>query len=335
MTSTGADSPDVDENHEEHSDAPGIGGVRRWVLWLAGLAVALGAAAATAHGLYEVAVASRVPEPIAWLYPLITDGLALVAYGATARLSGSAARYAWAVVVLAAGLSGLAQAAFLAGDEEVLVAPSWLRFGVGAWPAVAAAVVAHLLYLLAESPSVDRPLSMPDPEPDRSEEREPTVDEPELMGGGAAPEWAALRSAPVAVQRTYTPAVQARVYSDPFTPPAIEAADPSPAVGGGRVAEEAEGERSAEEERSDREPDGGTEHQPVAVAGAVAPVRERAEAAARRHVDDHGALPTVSELQALAGVSRGTAAAALKALRERPELGPTNPAAPFIEITQP
>ena len=70
------------------------GRAARAVLWLPGLAVALGAAAATAHGLYEVALAAAVPSGIAWLYPLITDGLALVAYGATARLSGSAARYA-------------------------------------------------------------------------------------------------------------------------------------------------------------------------------------------------------------------------------------------------
>ena len=62
----------------------------RAVLWLPGLAVALGAAVATAHGLYEVALAAAVPAGIAWLYPLITDGLALVAYGATARLTGSA-----------------------------------------------------------------------------------------------------------------------------------------------------------------------------------------------------------------------------------------------------
>jgi hypothetical protein len=121
------------------------------VLWLPGLAVALGAAAATAHGLYEVALAAAVPSGIAWLYPLITDGLALVAYGATARLSGSAARYAWAVVVVAAGLSGLAQAAFLASGATLDASPV-LRFGIGAWPAVAAAVAAHLLYLLASPP---------------------------------------------------------------------------------------------------------------------------------------------------------------------------------------
>jgi hypothetical protein len=122
--------------------------VRAAVVWVPGLAVALGAAVATAHGLYEVALAARVPAGIAWLYPLITDGLALVAYAATTRLCGPAARYAWSVVVLAAGLSGLAQAALL-GSGTTMDAPTVLRYGVGAWPAVAAAIVAHLLYLLA------------------------------------------------------------------------------------------------------------------------------------------------------------------------------------------
>jgi hypothetical protein len=120
-----------------------------WVarcVWAAGLTVALGAAVATAHGLYEVVRAAGAPTPIAPLYPLITDGLALVAYAATARLNDAGRRYAWTIVVLAAGLSGLAQASFLAGG--VHSASAWLRFGVGAWPATAAAIVAHLLYLL-------------------------------------------------------------------------------------------------------------------------------------------------------------------------------------------
>src|SRR4051812_49696631 len=97
----------------------GHGRAVRAAIWLPGLAVALGAAAATAHGLFEVAVAARVPTGIAWLYPLMTDGLALVAYTATARLDGPARRYAWTVVVLAAGLSGLAQASYLAGDATL------------------------------------------------------------------------------------------------------------------------------------------------------------------------------------------------------------------------
>jgi len=119
----------------------------RWLIWTAGLIVAIGAAIATAHGLYRVALAATVPGPIAWLYPLITDGLALVAYASTTRLAAGGRRYAWAVVVLAAGLSGLAQASYLA--IGVATAPVQLRFGVGAWPAIAAAITAHLLYLLA------------------------------------------------------------------------------------------------------------------------------------------------------------------------------------------
>jgi len=82
--------------------------------------------AATAHGLYAVAVSATVPWQVACLYPLITDGLALVAYWATKELRASA--YPWLVVIVAAGLSGLAQAVNLAGLGE---SPTWLRFGVG------------------------------------------------------------------------------------------------------------------------------------------------------------------------------------------------------------
>jgi hypothetical protein len=126
-------------------------------VWTAGLAVAAGAGVATAHGLYQVAVAARVPTPIAWLYPLITDGLALVAYAATSRLHDGGRRYAAGIVVLAAGLSGLAQAIYLAGGIATSsVAPVGLRFGVGAWPAVAAALTAHLLHLIgAAAPAAD------------------------------------------------------------------------------------------------------------------------------------------------------------------------------------
>jgi hypothetical protein len=52
--------------------------------------------------------------------------------------------------VVAAGLSGIAQATWLAGGltASAAGAPAALRFGVGAWPAIAAAVCAHLLHLL-------------------------------------------------------------------------------------------------------------------------------------------------------------------------------------------
>jgi hypothetical protein len=119
------------------------------VTWIAALAVALAAGVATAHGLFEVAAASGVPRAVAWLYPLITDGLALVAYAATGRLHSTGRRYAATIVILAAGLSGLAQAVYLAGGITThATAPVGLRFGVGYWPAVAAAIAAHLLHLI-------------------------------------------------------------------------------------------------------------------------------------------------------------------------------------------
>lgn len=237
----------------------------RAAIWLPGLAVAIGAAVATAHGLFEVALAARVPAGIAWLYPLITDGLALVAYTATARLQGGPARYAWSVVVLAAGLSGLAQAAYLAGDAAV-AAPPLLRFGVGAWPAVAAAIVAHLLFLLAvESSAVDAEpvFSVRGVQPDRPAVQQPT-------------------SSPV--QPELTAPVQ-QVAVQPAANSAVSPVD---------------------------EPDSGAERT------APAPARERARAAAEQHAHRHGALPTVTELEAAAEVSRGTAATVLKALRAQP-----------------
>jgi hypothetical protein len=120
----------------------------RLAIVLPALVVAVGAVVSTAHGLFAVAVATGgMPEAIAWLYPLITDGLALVAYAASHQLP-SKRGYAWSVVVLAAGLSGLAQAVFLAGDGTTVQVPSALRFGMGFWPAIAGLIGGHLVWLL-------------------------------------------------------------------------------------------------------------------------------------------------------------------------------------------
>ncbi|MDD7967790.1 hypothetical protein [Actinomycetospora lemnae] len=246
------------------------------LLWLPGLAVALGAAIATAHGLFEVAVAARVPTSIAWLYPLITDGLALVAYGATARLRGRPARYAWTVVVTAAGLSGLAQAAYLAGGPTVEVAPA-LRFGVGAWPAIAAAVVAHLLYLLATAEP--GPSDVVQTRPAHDEVSDPVVVQPGSVQPGPFT----------------TPGVQSEALSAPVRPSTSSAT-------------EAGDERTA----------GDSPGNPARSRTASSPARDRAEGTASRHAQRHGAWPTVTELETAAGVSRGTAAAALKTLRDRP-----------------
>ncbi|MBN9113650.1 MAG: hypothetical protein J0I34_33360 [Pseudonocardia sp.] len=277
-------------------------GTPRLVLWLPGLVVALGAAAATAHGLYEVAAAARVPAGIAWIYPLITDGLAVVAYTATARLTGSARRYAWSVVVLSAGLSGLAQAVFLASDptptagtsavEAVagLTVPAALRFGIGAWPAIAAALAAHLLHLLAAHPTHeadDGPAQAA--EPARVHLVAETSVTPARSTAAVQP--AAFNGAGVQADALTAPLPVVSANAQPTTAPVVPAA--------------AEG------------PVNGPVERPAARAG-EAPARERAQAAADRLLTRTGALPTVSELEAEARVSRGTAATVLKALREHP-----------------
>jgi hypothetical protein len=303
--------------HTEGLGARPAGRPMRVVIWLAGLLVAVGAAVATAHGLYEVAVAARVPAGIAWLYPLITDGLALVAYAASARLTGSAARYAWSVVVLAAGLSGLAQAMFLASDTApppvgvpgvhtvagveavgpVFEASAALRFGVGAWPAVAAAIVAHLLYLLATDHPVTNRATTDHPEtddtarvprPPSAHGADPAADvQPALFKADRVQRTAA------AVQPVGTRPVQRGSATAVQRPAAVAAPSSRSALASPRA----------------EQPDRST---------AASPARDRARAAASRHAHRHGQLPTVSELEAAAQVSRGTAATVLKHLREQP-----------------
>ncbi|RZT89048.1 hypothetical protein EV383_6003 [Pseudonocardia sediminis] len=257
----------------------------RSVAWLPGLAVAVGAAVATAHGLFEVAVAAKVPAGIAWIYPLITDGLALVAYTATARLAGSAARYAWSVVIVSAGLSGLAQASYLASDavaagDGFAVSPA-LRFGVGAWPAVAAAIVAHLLYLLADDHTA-------------------ASDEPGVASRSGPPV-----PATIAVPRDggTSPSRPDPVNTGTGVPPALD----GPII------------RALAQTESRPQP----HPVPPSPAGRAETAQDRARAVAQDHCDRHAALPTVRELQDLAEVGRGTAARALQQLREYPQADPT------------
>ncbi len=374
----------------------------RWLIWAAGLIVAAGAAVATAHGLYRVALAATVPPPIGWLYPLITDGLALVAYAATTRLTAGGRRYAWAVVVLAAGLSGLAQASYLA--IGVHTAPVQLRFGVGAWPAVAAAITAHLLYLLAARPTAVQPdaavqrsavrpdgLVRPDVvqadavQPtgvrlDTAVQHRPAGQRTHAGGPGPVvqPDHVVRRpgsdrlSGPPASAGASMPARTRRSLDDPLSrptdpdaaglPPSRRAADhdssavrPAAAVRSGVVqpvhpgavhprAVQPAGVQPVQPVQLDaavrpdpvravqpEPPTPGVVHPVVRpAAGPVVraehplprpvsePAGDRARAAALAHQDTHGVLPSVSELVGLADVARGTAANALRQLRDPP-----------------
>ena len=265
--------------------------------WTAGLAVALGAGVATAHGLYQVAAASGVPHPVAWLYPLITDGLALVAYAATARLHSTGRRYAAVVVVGAAGLSGLAQAVYLAGGITArATAPVGLRFGVGFWPAAAAAIAAHLLHLIG---SGDDPAEAAEA---GGENRAANHTAPDT---GAEPGPVSNVAASNRPSNPYNPPV-----FNPASNPAVQPRPPEPRTA---LPVQPEPELQLYNSAPALNAEPRTTGRPSAA--------ERARAVADAHRDRTGALPTVTELTHLADVARGTAGTALKTLRqERPAL---------------
>jgi hypothetical protein len=275
-------------------------------VWAAGLVVAAGAAVLTAHGLIEVALGSGVPVGIGWLYPVITDGLALVAYATTTRLHGPGRAYAWAVVVLAAGLSALAQAAYLAGGAPQAVPQ--LRFVVGAWPAVAAAIAAHLLFLIGTTqPSttpglVDTDTSTPargtrvdadESTPGQAVAVDSGVSTAGGLGasgvqsGGGSPGAVQGRGVQLSIGAGVQP-VQPSA-SNAVQPPASGAVQPEPSAG--------------------RDP---------GLRRALSPI-DRARTAATLHARRHGEFPTVRQLAALADVGRGTAGNALQALNSGPQ----------------
>jgi hypothetical protein len=311
-------------HYAERAEQAGRGGWARWTVWVAGLVVALGAGVATAHGLYEVALAAGTPRVLAWLYPLITDGLALVAYATTTRLAERGRRYAWTVVVIAAGLSGLTQASYLAGG--VASAPPGLRFAIGAWPAIAAAVVAHLLFLLGANLTTTGSADLHQQvshlgQPDRATRR--AGNEPALAGGSNEPLAAAHCPAAVSVTgQSSATSTSAPVVLPPRTT-ATPPLDATPGGGGPPRAVQPTPRQlvqpltSTPSEQASEHPAAPTTDPVVRAPTArdAAPARLRAQTAATGHAARHGQLPTVSELMALAQVARGTAATALKDLR--------------------
>jgi hypothetical protein len=280
----------------------------RWTIWGSGLVVALGAGIATAHGLYQVALAAGTPRPLAWLYPLITDGLALVAYATTARLTHHGRRYAWTIVITAAGLSGLTQASYLAGG--ITTASPGLRFAIGAWPALAAATVAHLLYLLSAH---HQPTTQPQGTPDTPLPVTAVPAPPVLPVPAATP--APLIHTPAVAGPPHRPAAPPDRVPPPLLPAAVQP-PPRPLV---QTLDSTPSEQPGEHPAA---PEPGSVVRAPATRD-VAPARVRAQTAASGHAAQHGHLPTVTELMALAQVARGTAAAALKTLRHQQNQNPT------------
>jgi hypothetical protein len=307
-----------------HAQEAGRSGWARWTVWAAGLVVALGAGVATAHGLYEVALAAGTPRGLAWLYPLITDGLALVAYATTTRLTESGRRYAWTVVVIAAGLSGLTQASYLAGG--VASAPPPLRFAIGAWPAVAAAVVAHLLFLLGNHSTATSS--------DDLHQQVSHLGQPDQATSiaGSEPAPACGPQEPLAEAAVSVTGLSSATSTNPRAPLPVLPAAAAPIIGAPGLGGPPQAVQPAPlpvvQALTSTPIEHGIEHpappatDPVVrppAARDTAPARLRAHTAATGHATRHGQLPTVSELMALAQVARGTAATALKDLRTQQE----------------
>src|SRR5262249_8853704 len=89
-------------------------------------------------------------------YPLIFDGLALVAYRTAGQLKSRLGQtYAASVVVLCTGLSACAQAAHLAAGAGLgAAATTQLRAGVGAAPALPVSLAVHLHWLVTRPKTV-------------------------------------------------------------------------------------------------------------------------------------------------------------------------------------
>ena len=234
-------------------------------------------------------------------------------------------------MVIAAGLSGLTQAGYLAGS--VATAPAALRFAIGAWPALAAAIVAHLLYLLGATPA---PTTPPEPNPTPSPSATPG-----LPGGTVVPPTPpTTQHRPTAAATPMSQLSAPTVASAPqrsvgvLVTPTARPPDPFvvPRSSDHRVRQLNSGLNTAppaDPRIEHSRPGASTDPAP----GSATPAADRARTIARDHAARHGHLPTVTELVTLARVARGTAATALKTLRQ-PTTPPTTPT-PVHEVRRP
>lgn len=105
----------------------------------------------TYTGAHSFAVAAGYGDTRAWLFPLTLDVTALVAYLALLMLPKGDRWYPLVVVVVCAGASAAAQGYHQAGmapgtPDLVLAWP--VRFAAGAWPAAAALLAGHLVWMI-------------------------------------------------------------------------------------------------------------------------------------------------------------------------------------------
>ena len=281
----------------------------RAVIWLPGLAVALGAAAATAHGLYQVALAARGPG---------RDRLALPADHRRAgpgrlRRHRPPDRARRPATPGPSSSSPPACRGWRRPPTSPPAPPSTPHPRCGSASAPGPRSPPRSSRTCSTSCSTTRhrrPRRASPPIPPTRRPPIPRPSHPRFPNPVRRPPPAPHRSANRTRSRVYRPpgpAVQpphpspARVFTP--TPPTVF----NPITTRRRrrrTARRVYGRMNRRSAVGPAEPRGSA--------------RDRARAAAVRHATRHGALPTVTELEAAAHVSRGTAATVLRTLRDQP-----------------
>lgn len=120
------------------------------------------AAVATFYGGFTVTVACGISPYVAWIWPVISDGLAYKAFRSVEQIQGKLSKaYAWLVTTIFAAQSGIAQGVDgVAGHEHGVVLPWQIRAAVNGMPA-AAALAAGTLHWLTKRPAKTPKLATP------------------------------------------------------------------------------------------------------------------------------------------------------------------------------
>ncbi|MFT4188518.1 MAG: DUF2637 domain-containing protein [Aeromicrobium sp.] len=129
--------------------------------WLLGVlvavvaAIAVGAFTLSFDALSDLAVTAGIRVGLAWLLPLIVDGFIVAATLAAVVLRGRAAAsiYAWATLVMFAGISVAGNALHAEGAADATALPVTVAAGVSAVPAVALLLASHLLVIVMDGSS--------------------------------------------------------------------------------------------------------------------------------------------------------------------------------------
>ena len=285
------------------------GGLRGWShSWVGRTSVvgtgmlALGGFTLSFAALRDLAVRVGMPADLAWLWPLLIDGMiveATLAVVALAQRGSRAVWYAWFLLAVGAVVS--------VGSNSVhamLTGHGWAGAAAASVPPVVLLATTHLTVLLMAAPEASAlparvPAAVVVPEP---------VPEPGPDGGGT--------SAPVSGHANEEPAVEPAVTEVPaaILPPAMPDVEPTP-VPAPAVEDAAQPPATVEHAPADEDPEGEVASQGDAeVVEPVVTEEGLGQWVARQ--EESGVIVTGSMVADVLGVSASTGRRRLAALRK-------------------